>query len=774
MDELLLQIEICGEILKNPGVEWTSRVNHMKQLEAAACAMSKISHYSPARIVQQLMPLVDAFQQALADSRPAVIKQTCSLVGTLAWTCGASFGPITEALLVPMLLMATKQKQTQVIAFAARQCLHSMSKASRYSLTLLERTFHRARREANLRMMCTSLLVLVLRYWDPEDVLATENYMPLRRVILRSLQDKDTAVQAQGRMALCLLCEYGQESMAELVVSIPFDIFERVVAEYPDSLCATERRRLLFPEEPQVEEEEDGGEMSLLSAIPELEGEQEEDNLPEEEISGGDDDEDDMSHIMIMPKAYFRPSEWTEEPAWSDSSASSSPELENNDPNVEYIEPELSFDANGRNASEHEMTMDAWLDQAKSRSPGSTKSSETESRISVHDLPTDNNDDDKDDESQMNEHLIANSTEEPFEPDFIFETNEEVNLGSLETHNDAPIHTAHVVDDVKKNGHETVARPVQPMKHPMQSLSLPEEPKLIALQRILSRNTSLSDIEMPVAQAQDIRDPPSRRANLTHVAQANTRSNKLYEAPVPPTTPPPKFTHRSDRYTLDADLTKQKLPMTSLHSQVQAKPTQVELSTPLKPQPTVELTKSSPSVNVQKLESTLDSIILSMDKLSSKLTPEKLTLDRIPSIAPFVPRPSPRAIVAPPADSLPLPEPFVKPQEAPCPQPSPAPDSDRVMWDWTFAALWCISLIYAVAGITAAVNAHYSYSSPSVQFSRVHLDFQLQEAVQAASRQLSSTQTMLNAWTEDMMKVKARLEEATEEDDKPVESIGGL
>ncbi|KAH9069073.1 hypothetical protein Ae201684P_004768 [Aphanomyces euteiches] len=755
MDELLLQIEICGEILKNPGVEWTSRVNHMKQLEAAACAMSKISHYSPARIVQQLMPLVDAFQQALADSRPAVIKQTCSLVGTLAWTCGASFGPITEALLVPMLLMATKQKQTQVIAFAARQCLHSMSKASRYSLTLLERTFHRI--EANLRMMCTSLLKTTCHF--------DGSFYEVSRIKTRPYK---------LRGAWLCVSSVSMESMAELVVSIPFDIFERVVAEYPDSLCATERRRLLFPEEPQVEEEEDGGEMSLLSAIPELEGEQEEDNLPEEEISGGDDDEDDMSHIMIMPKAYFRPSEWTEEPAWSDSSASSSPELENNDPNVEYIEPELSFDANGRNASEHEMTMDAWLDQAKSRSPGSTKSSETESRISVHDLPTDNNDDDKDDESQMNEHLIANSTEEPFEPDFIFETNEEVNLGSLETHNDAPIHTAHVVDDVKKNGHETVARPVQPMKHPMQSLSLPEEPKLIALQRILSRNTSLSDIEMPVAQDQDIRDPPSRRANLTHVAQANTRSNKLYEAPVPPTTPPPKFTHRSDRYTLDADLTKQKLPMTSLHSQVQAKPTQVELSTPLKPQPTVELTKSSPSVNVQKLESTLDSIILSMDKLSSKLTPEKLTLDRIPSIAPFVPRPSPRAIVAPPADSLPLPEPFVKPQEAPCPQPSPAPDSDRVMWDWTFAALWCISLIYAVAGITAAVNAHYSYSSPSVQFSRVHLDFQLQEAVQAASRQLSSTQTMLNAWTEDMMKVKARLEEATEEDDKPVESIGGL
>ncbi|KAF0708860.1 hypothetical protein AaE_013065 [Aphanomyces astaci] len=194
----------------------------MKQLEAAAGDLSRDA-VVPAKAVLKITSMTDAFRVELADHRPAVVKQTCGLLGALAWACGSSFTCIVEALLVPILLMATKKKQTKVIATAARHCLDCMAKASRFAIVILEKTYHHAKQGATattsttrsidtddaLRMMCLSLAELVLRHGDVDNVMSREVYIPLRRLILKTLRDHNVAVQTHGRMALCLLCEYG-------------------------------------------------------------------------------------------------------------------------------------------------------------------------------------------------------------------------------------------------------------------------------------------------------------------------------------------------------------------------------------------------------------------------------------------------------------------------------------------------------------------------------------------------------------------------------------
>ncbi|KAF0756926.1 hypothetical protein AaE_004439 [Aphanomyces astaci] len=231
----------------------------MKQLEAAAGDLSRDA-VVPAKAVLKISSMTDAFRVELADHRPAVVKQTCGLLGALAWACGASFTCIVEALLVPILLMATKKKQTKVIATAARHCLDCMAKASRFAIVILEKTYHNAKQGATattsttrsidtddaLRMMCLSLAELVLRHGDVDNVMSREVYIPLRRLILKTLRDHNVAVQTHGRMALCLLCEYGQECIAELRHVVDPNLLELAMAEYPESLLATTGRQ---PEE---------------------------------------------------------------------------------------------------------------------------------------------------------------------------------------------------------------------------------------------------------------------------------------------------------------------------------------------------------------------------------------------------------------------------------------------------------------------------------------------------------------------------------------------
>ncbi|RHY87519.1 hypothetical protein DYB35_010447, partial [Aphanomyces astaci] len=196
----------------------------------------------------------DAFRVELADHRPAVVKQTCGLLGALAWACGASFTCVVEALLVPILLMAIKKKQTKVIATAARHCLDCMAKASRFAIVILEKTYHHAKQDDALRMMCLSLVELVLRHGDVDNVMSREVYIPLRRLILKSLRDHNVAVQTHGRMALCL-----QECIADLRHVMDTDLLELAMAEYPESLLAATGRQ---PEEVATE-------ASMLSVIPE-------------------------------------------------------------------------------------------------------------------------------------------------------------------------------------------------------------------------------------------------------------------------------------------------------------------------------------------------------------------------------------------------------------------------------------------------------------------------------------------------------------------------
>ncbi|RHY44485.1 hypothetical protein DYB34_012686, partial [Aphanomyces astaci] len=222
----------------------------------------------------------DAFRVELADHRPAVVKQTCGLLGALAWACGASFTCIVEALLVPILLMATKKKQTKVIATAARHCLDCMAKASRFAIVILEKTYHHAKQDDALRMMCLSLAELVLRHGDVDNVMSREVYIPLRRLILKTLRDHNVAVQTHGRMALCLL----QECIAELRHVVDTDLLELAMAEYPESLLATTGRQ---PEEVATE-------ASMLSVI------------PEGDEGDVDDSWDDLSTVLIGDPASPR------------------------------------------------------------------------------------------------------------------------------------------------------------------------------------------------------------------------------------------------------------------------------------------------------------------------------------------------------------------------------------------------------------------------------------------------------------------------------------
>ncbi|RLO05798.1 hypothetical protein DYB28_003590, partial [Aphanomyces astaci] len=185
----------------------------------------------------------DAFRVELADHRPAVVKQTCGLLGALAWACGASFTCIVEALLVPILLMATKKKQTKVIATAARHCLDCMAKASRFAIVILERTYHHAKQDDALRMMCLSLVELVLRHGDVDNVMSREVYIPLRQLILKSLRDHNVAAGMHCRPTAC----NGHR------------LLELAMAEYPESLLAATGRQ---PEEVATE-------ASMLSVIPE-------------------------------------------------------------------------------------------------------------------------------------------------------------------------------------------------------------------------------------------------------------------------------------------------------------------------------------------------------------------------------------------------------------------------------------------------------------------------------------------------------------------------
>ncbi|OQR95278.1 hypothetical protein ACHHYP_00146 [Achlya hypogyna] len=261
MENLRQKIEACEQILANPEAAWVSRVTSMKRLETAVMALATAEDgVDITPVVGYLLVLANGLLQSLADGRPAVAKQTCSLLSSFAWLCGPSLRPLSEMLLLSVFHLSTKKKQTQVIALAARQCLHSLTKATRYPILLLERAYKQAKDDGDKRMMCVSLLVLVLRFWPPDEVLERSNYISLRRVVLQSVLDDDMAVQAQARLALCLLCEYGQESLHGLHVQLPPEILARIAEEYPESALAQP-----LPPAPELFEE--------LDPIPELDDE---------------------------------------------------------------------------------------------------------------------------------------------------------------------------------------------------------------------------------------------------------------------------------------------------------------------------------------------------------------------------------------------------------------------------------------------------------------------------------------------------------------------
>ncbi|KDO16748.1 hypothetical protein SPRG_17764, partial [Saprolegnia parasitica CBS 223.65] len=227
------------------------------------------ANFNATPIVGHLLVLVNGFLQTLADTRPAVAKQACSLLSSLAWLCGPSLRPLSEALLLSVFHLATKKKQTQVIALSARQCLHSLTKATRYPVALLERAYKQAKDDGDKRMLCVSLIVLVLRFWPPYEVLERANYMAMRRVILQSLFDDDAAVQSQARLALCLLCEYGQENIRFLLEQLPHEVLACIADEFPDSMLAQPPACLESPSE----DDDDDGDDIILSPILELDDE---------------------------------------------------------------------------------------------------------------------------------------------------------------------------------------------------------------------------------------------------------------------------------------------------------------------------------------------------------------------------------------------------------------------------------------------------------------------------------------------------------------------
>ncbi|OQS06398.1 hypothetical protein THRCLA_01550, partial [Thraustotheca clavata] len=289
-------IAACENVLSNRTSSWVGRVSAMKKLETAAMDISIDEHqeHDKSRLVDALTVLVDGLLQSLDDGRPAVVKQTCSLVSSLAWLCGPAFEVISEILLLPVLELATKKKQTQVIALSARQCLHSMTKATRYRVGLLEKAFKMAKQDSDKRMMCLSLMVLLLRFWMPEQVLEQNNYQSLRKVILKSLFDQDTAVQTQARMAFCLLCEYGQENLRLLHEQLPPELFERIAEEYPESTLAQH----YYPP-------------SIYSGLPPiLELEEEESDSPQEDSPRRIDDSRraiDLSNVTVRNALIVNP-----------------------------------------------------------------------------------------------------------------------------------------------------------------------------------------------------------------------------------------------------------------------------------------------------------------------------------------------------------------------------------------------------------------------------------------------------------------------------------
>ncbi|KDO26371.1 hypothetical protein SPRG_08174 [Saprolegnia parasitica CBS 223.65] len=276
MESLRQKIEFCEEILSKPDAAWVSRVTAMKQLETAVMGMATSdgdrdgANFNAAPIVGHLLVLVNGFLQTLADCRPAVAKQACSLLSSLAWLCGPPLRPLSEALLLSVFHLATKKKQTQVIALSARQCLHSLTKATRYPVALLERAYKQAKDDGDKRMLCVSLIVLVLRFWPPYEVLERANYMAMRRVILQSLFDDDAAVQSQARLALCLLCEYGQEHIRFLLEQLPHEVLACIADEFPDSMLAQPPACL---ESPSEDDDDDDDDDIILSPILELDDE---------------------------------------------------------------------------------------------------------------------------------------------------------------------------------------------------------------------------------------------------------------------------------------------------------------------------------------------------------------------------------------------------------------------------------------------------------------------------------------------------------------------
>ncbi|EQC37897.1 hypothetical protein SDRG_04915 [Saprolegnia diclina VS20] len=291
MESLRQKIEFCEEILSNPEAAWVSRVTAMKQLETAVMGMATTdgdrdgANFNATPIVGHLLVLVNGFLHTLADCRPAVAKQACSLVSSLAWLCGPPLRPLSEALLLAVFHLATKKKQTQVIALSARQCLHSLTKATRYPVALLERAYKQAKDDGDKRMLCVSLIVLVLRFWPPYEVLERSNYMAMRRVILQSLFDDDAAVQSQARLSLCLLCEYGQENIRFLLEQLPPELLACIADEFPDSMLAQPPACLESPSEDDDDDDDD----IILSPILEL------------------DDEDHESDDSVLRRRSLRP-----------------------------------------------------------------------------------------------------------------------------------------------------------------------------------------------------------------------------------------------------------------------------------------------------------------------------------------------------------------------------------------------------------------------------------------------------------------------------------
>ncbi|KAF0695197.1 Aste57867_13961 [Aphanomyces stellatus] len=705
MESLLEKIDICEKLHASPkAAEWTRRVNSMKQVEAAACALAMASLLDPgvqSTIVAAVQGLVDGFRAALTDTRPAVIKQTCSLVGTLAWTCGTAFEPITEALLVPVLLMATKKKQTQVIALAARQCLHSLCKATQFPISLLQKAFHAGKHDDNLRMVCMSLVVLILRYWDPDAVLAREVYMPLREIVLRSVRDKEAAVQAQGRMALCLLCEYGcveneqtrsslrrliycrQESLHDLVTVVRSDVLDAIAAEYPESVFAMERLHLLQAIENATD--------SLLSVIPETDFENE--------------DEEEEAETPKLEPGEATP--WREK--WSDSVTAHAALLDDDDKaywlskaSVEAVFEEETMDEDGTTRPEPVVSMAAWWHQTQAyeQSGGKMMHDEMEEKSAPANMP-------EDCPMSRHHHPIAGPTMDKLNASAVAM---EDAIG-LKTFPPPP------------SGEDQAAKVQRTQENPVQAT-------------VAGKVTT--EKSKPPAH-----NTPKHRRHSSYHRKRDTQLELALED---------DRAHRSVG-VVDTDTLQEVEWMTP-----------VKMASVLRGDASSSQAPLPSSAHVQ---STLDAILLSMDKLdklSSKM--DKLTLEHlaapvsappttivVPSMVGPVP---PHAIAAPPADSLAPPPKVALPSKPPVNlhhRPlTPHTPPTLSGWDHVHPIL---CLLYAVFGIVAATTA-FVHAPPSSSMSlQPQLELLWEQKATATASQLDRLHRLLQNLSADVQQLQS-------------------